>query len=80
MHYVALLENATCRGSATWVKQLTFNLVWLTTMRGKSSHNSKYCPWRLVTYVAFSSRAKASALETYLKSGSGHTFAKKRLW
>jgi len=34
----------------------------------------------LVTYVAFSTRIKASEFERYLKSGSGHTFANKRLW
>jgi putative endonuclease len=37
-------------------------------------------PWRLVTYVAFSDRAKAEEFERYLKSGSGHAFANKRLW
>jgi predicted GIY-YIG superfamily endonuclease len=47
---------------------------------GKSSHTSKYMPWRLVTYVAFSDRRKAEEFERYLKSGSGHAFANKRLW
>lgn len=47
---------------------------------GKSSHTSKFLPWRIVTYVAFSSRAKATSFERYLKSGSGHAFASKRLW
>ncbi|HLV06967.1 MAG TPA: GIY-YIG nuclease family protein [Croceibacterium sp.] len=47
---------------------------------GNSSHTSKFRPWRLVTYVAFSDRTKAAAFERYLKSGSGHAFAKKRLW
>jgi hypothetical protein len=37
-------------------------------------------PWKLVTYVAFSDIEKARAFERYLKSGSGHAFAKKRLW
>jgi putative endonuclease len=32
------------------------------------------------TYVAFSDIEKARAFERYLKSGSGHAFAKKRLW
>jgi putative endonuclease len=44
---------------------------------GKSAHTSKYVPWRLVTYVAFTNRRKAEAFERYLKSGSGHAFAKK---
>lgn len=47
---------------------------------GKSSHTSKYAPWKLETYVAFSDENKAEAFERYLKSGSGHAFAKKRLW
>jgi putative endonuclease len=47
---------------------------------GESSHTSKYLPWKLVTYVAFSDGQKADAFERYLKSGSGHAFARKRLW
>ncbi|MGB8841866.1 MAG: GIY-YIG nuclease family protein [Aliidongia sp.] len=47
---------------------------------GKSSHTSKFKPWRLVTYIAFSNQAQAEAFETYIKSGSGHAFANKRLW
>ncbi len=47
---------------------------------GKSAHTSKYRPWRLNTYLAFSDEDKARAFERYLKSGSGHAFARKRLW
>lgn len=47
---------------------------------GKSPHTRKYMPWRLVTYVAFSNRLQAARFERYLKSGSGHAFANKRLW
>ena len=47
---------------------------------GKSAHTSKYAPWRLVTYVAFSDKQRAETFERYLKSGSGHAFAKKRFW
>ncbi|HXS40044.1 MAG TPA: GIY-YIG nuclease family protein [Stellaceae bacterium] len=47
---------------------------------GKSSHTSKYVPWKLVTYIAFSDEQKAETFERYLKSGSGHAFARKRLW
>jgi putative endonuclease len=47
---------------------------------GKSSHTTKFKPWRLVTYIAFSDQTKAEAFEKYLKSGSGHAFANKRLW
>ena len=47
---------------------------------GKSPHTSKYLPWKLVTYIAFSDDQKAETFEHYLKSGSGHAFARKRLW
>jgi len=47
---------------------------------GKSTHTAKFRPWRVVTYVAFSDEAKAADFERYLKSGSGHAFANKRLW
>jgi putative endonuclease len=47
---------------------------------GDSPYTAECRPWRLVTYVAFSSERKAKAFETYLKSGSGHAFANKHLW
>ncbi len=47
---------------------------------GQSPHTSKFVPWKLTTYVAFSDGKKAQSFERYLKSGSGHAFANKRLW
>jgi predicted GIY-YIG superfamily endonuclease len=46
---------------------------------GQVSHSSKYAPWELKTYVAFSDEQQAFAFERYLKSASGRAFAKKRL-
>jgi putative endonuclease len=46
---------------------------------GEVPHTSKYRPWRLKTYIAFSDEKKAFAFEKYLKSGSGRAFAKKHL-
>jgi putative endonuclease len=46
---------------------------------GEVPHTSKYGPWRIRTYVAFSDEHLAIAFEKYLKSGSGRAFAKKRL-
>ncbi|WP_298242073.1 GIY-YIG nuclease family protein [uncultured Bradyrhizobium sp.] len=80
MHYVYLLESEVVVGQ---------RYIGLTTdlkqrlrdhNAGKSSHTSKYRPWRLVTYVAFSDIERARAFERYLKSGSGNAFAKKRFW
>ncbi len=47
---------------------------------GRSLHTSKFKPWKLVTFVAFSDAPKALAFEHYLKAGSGRAFARKRLW
>jgi putative endonuclease len=47
---------------------------------GQSPHTSKFRPWRLITYVAFSDETKAAAFERYMKTGSGRAFAKKRLF
>jgi predicted GIY-YIG superfamily endonuclease len=46
---------------------------------GEVAHTSKYKPWQLKTYLAFSDEKQAFAFEKYLKSASGRAFAKKRL-
>ena len=46
---------------------------------GDVSHTSKYAPWAVKTYIAFSDENSAFAFEKYLKSASGRAFAKKRL-
>ena len=42
-------------------------------------HTSKFAPWAVKTYVAFSDEDQALKFEKYLKSPSGRAFAKKRL-
>jgi putative endonuclease len=46
---------------------------------GDVSHSSKFRPWRIKTYIAFTDGERALAFEKYLKSGSGRAFAKSRL-
>jgi putative endonuclease len=46
---------------------------------GEVLHTSKFRPWRIKTYIAFTDEKKAIAFEKYLKSGSGRAFVKKRL-
>jgi len=46
---------------------------------GEVSHTSKFTPWRVKSYFAFSDEARAVDFERYLKSGFGRAFAKKRL-
>jgi putative endonuclease len=47
---------------------------------GKTPYTSKYRPWRIVAAVWFAAEARARAFETYLRSGSGHAFAKRHFW
>ncbi len=46
---------------------------------GKVAHTSKFTPWRVKTYTAFSDETQAVQFERYLKTASGRAFAKKRL-
>jgi predicted GIY-YIG superfamily endonuclease len=47
--------------------------------QSKDPHTAKYKPWKIKTAISFSDRDKALDFERYLKSPSGHAFAKKRL-
>lgn len=47
---------------------------------GQSTHTTKFRPWEMIGYLAFTDEGKAIALEKYLKTGSGRAFAEKRLW
>jgi putative endonuclease len=47
---------------------------------GKSPHTAKSRPWKLKLYVAFEDLEHATSFERYLKSGSGHEFAKRHFW
>ena len=47
---------------------------------GGSLHTSKFKPWKLIMYLAFSSEEKAQEFEQYLKTGSGRAFAKRHFW
>ncbi len=48
-----------------------------------SSHNigytKRHAPWKIETYIAFSTKEEAERFEIYLKSSSGKAFMKKRL-
>jgi putative endonuclease len=46
---------------------------------GEVSHTSKYVPWTIKTYIAFTDDSRALAFERCPKSRSGRAFAKKRL-
>jgi putative endonuclease len=46
---------------------------------GDVPHTSKFIPWRINTYIAFSDETRAIEFERYPKSPSGRAFARKRL-
>ena len=43
---------------------------------GGVPHTAPFKPWKLEVYIAFETKEKAAAFEAYLKTGSGHAFAK----
>ena len=47
---------------------------------GKCRHTTKLKPWKIKLYIAFETLAQAKSFEHYLKSGSGHAFAKRHFW
>ncbi len=65
MHYAYLIESLLDErrryvGSTSDLKQRLQD-----HNAGKSPHTSKFRPWRLVTYIAFSDREKAEDFERY---------------
>jgi len=47
---------------------------------GESSHTAKFRPWKPIVVIQFEDEVRAERFERYLKSGSGHAFAKRHLW
>ena len=70
MYYVYLIESLSAQGERYMGMTTDLKLRLREHDQGKSSHTTKFSPWKLITYVAFTHRAKAEALECYLKSGS----------
>src|SRR5437773_10943638 len=80
MYYVYLIESLSVQGERYVGMTTDLKQRLREHNQGKSSHTTKFSPWKIITYLAFSDRAKAEAFERYLKSGSGHAFARRRLW
>ncbi len=79
MQYVYILESL-AEADRFYVGTTSDLKARLKTHNGrKVAHTSKFAPWRIKTYVAFSDEGQAFQFERYLKSASGRAFAKKRL-
>ncbi len=80
MYYVYLLRSIS-HPDQTYVGSTSDLEKRLATHNTKDSpHTSKFIPWRLICSITFEEKLKAEKFETYLKSGSGRAFAKKRFW
>jgi putative endonuclease len=80
MHYAYILESISTpgqfyRGHTSDLKQRLSE-----HNAGKCVATSKFKPWKIKFYAAFETSALAEEFERYLKSGSGHAFAKRHLF
>ncbi len=80
MYYVYLIENASGQRRRYIGFSANLRQRLAEHNEGKLPNTARYLPWRLVTYLAFSTKTAALSFERYLKSGSGHAFARHRLW
>jgi len=80
MKYVYLLESISCPGKR--YVGITQNLSRRLAVHnaGQSPHTRKFGPWQVVVAIRFRDDRKAEAFERYLKSGSGHAFARRHFW
>lgn len=80
MKYVYLLENLAIPGKKYVGITLDLNKRLKEHNSGKSPYTNRFKPWKIVVAIRFTDDHKAEAFEKYLKSGSGHAFAKRHFW
>jgi len=79
MYYVYILQSIkypskSYKGSTENLKERL-----KTHNSGKVDYTSKFKPWKIVYYCAFTDKKKALDFEKYLKTASGIAFIRKRL-
>lgn len=79
MYYAYILRSKKVSGAIYkgYTRDLKARLAQHNSATGK--YSSKYSPWELETYIAFSDKQQAEGFERYLKSSSGKAFMHKRL-
>jgi putative endonuclease len=80
MHYVYLIESTSAAGRRYTGYTENLRQRMMHHNAGQNRSTALHKPWRLRTYLAFATKRQALAFESYLKTGSGHAFANKRLW
>jgi putative endonuclease len=78
MYYVYLMQSSVGHRYVGFTEDLKKRL-W-DHNKGILPNTARYRPWHLKTYLAFSCKKQALGFEQYIKHGSGHAFARKRLW
>ena len=79
MFYTYILRSKKISGAIYkgYTKDLKSRLEQHNSATGK--YSSKYAPWEIEIYFAFSAEQQAKSFERYLKSSSGKAFMHKRL-
>ncbi len=79
MYYTSIIQSESDDSKLYFGSTQDLQKRLLAHNAGQSPHTSKYKPWKVIWYAAFSSEQKALAFEKYIKSGSGKAFLRKRL-
>jgi putative endonuclease len=77
MHYVYILRSSTYPNQTYIGSTADLRTRLAQHNAGRSIHTNKFKPWNLVAYVALPEKGHAETFERYLKTGSGHAFAKR---
>jgi putative endonuclease len=80
MRYVYLLRSESTPEQAYVGSTADFQKRIKQHNSGESPYTARFRPWKPVIFLRFEDDHKAEAFERYLKSGSGHAFAKRHFW
>ena len=80
MYYVYLLRSISHSGKTYIGMTENVDERLRSHNEGDGVYTRKYRPWVVAAFVAVKSKQQARTLERYFKTGSGHAFARKRLW
>jgi len=75
MHYVYLIESLSAKGGRYVGMTTDLKPRFQEHNQGKSSHTTKFGPWKLINYIAFSNRAKAEARSQFEGESMKHAKA-----
>jgi putative endonuclease len=77
MYYVYLLKSRFCPTQPYIGSTCDLRQRLKQHNEGRSPRTAKFRPWTLLAYFAFAHKKTAVAFESYLKSGSGRSFANR---